>query len=154
MQFRSTLRTGRNVFQVNYLLYLSCKLTHRDPLYVNVITFLIDSQRLCRWKHSSSHLSPLYFTVCHVSCPRYDWLVCNESVFPRFRFQSAQLDTPTEDPDKLLKPQGPCPSQCLKVGSASSLPSPGPIHCHCRHHRYLYRSSHSATKCARAIQYR
>lgn len=37
-------------------------------------------------------------------------------------FQAAQLDTPTEDPEELLKPQGPCTSQCVKVGT-----SPTPV---------------------------
>ncbi|TKS90840.1 Collagen alpha-1(VII) chain [Collichthys lucidus] len=36
------------------------------------------------------------------------------NTFSLFPFQSAQLDTPTEDPEELDKPQGPCSSQCLK----------------------------------------
>uniref|UniRef100_UPI001ED7EFD4 collagen alpha-1(VII) chain n=1 Tax=Scatophagus argus TaxID=75038 RepID=UPI001ED7EFD4 len=42
--------------------------------------------------------------------------ICSEELLSEFKLhdESAQLDNPTEDPDELLKPQGPCPSQCAK----------------------------------------
>ncbi|XP_068442301.1 collagen alpha-1(VII) chain [Clinocottus analis] len=42
--------------------------------------------------------------------------ICSEQVLNEFKLndESAQLDTPTEDPEELLKPQGPCSSQCVK----------------------------------------
>uniref|UniRef100_A0A3Q3JJL1 Collagen, type XIV, alpha 1b n=1 Tax=Monopterus albus TaxID=43700 RepID=A0A3Q3JJL1_MONAL len=43
--------------------------------------------------------------------------ICSEELLSEFKphDESAQLDTPTDDPEELLKPQGPCPSQCVKV---------------------------------------
>lgn len=38
--------------------------------------------------------------------------------FLHFHFQGAQLDTPTDDPEEMLKPQGPCPTDCMKVGAS------------------------------------
>uniref|UniRef100_A0A4W5LAN0 VWFA domain-containing protein n=1 Tax=Hucho hucho TaxID=62062 RepID=A0A4W5LAN0_9TELE len=40
--------------------------------------------------------------------------ICSEALLSEFRqhYESAQLDTPTDDPDELTKPQGPCPLQC------------------------------------------
>lgn len=38
-------------------------------------------------------------------------------LFKSFYVQFAQLDTPTEDPEELGKPQGPCSSQCEKVSA-------------------------------------
>ncbi|XP_056131888.1 collagen alpha-1(VII) chain [Lampris incognitus] len=42
--------------------------------------------------------------------------LCSEALLSEFKLddESAQLDTPTEDPEELAKPQGPCPSQCIK----------------------------------------
>uniref|UniRef100_A0A665VZB4 Collagen alpha-1(VII) chain-like n=1 Tax=Echeneis naucrates TaxID=173247 RepID=A0A665VZB4_ECHNA len=42
--------------------------------------------------------------------------ICSEELLSEFKLNDefAQLDTPTEDPEELLKPQGPCPSQCVK----------------------------------------
>ncbi|KAI1888085.1 hypothetical protein AGOR_G00181410 [Albula goreensis] len=42
--------------------------------------------------------------------------ICSEALQLEFKQQdeSAQLDTPTGDPEPLIKPQGPCPSQCMK----------------------------------------
>ncbi|XP_070848719.1 collagen alpha-1(VII) chain [Chaetodon trifascialis] len=42
--------------------------------------------------------------------------ICSEELLSEFKLQEefAQLDTPTEDPEELLKPQGPCPSTCAK----------------------------------------
>uniref|UniRef100_UPI0037E81BC1 collagen alpha-1(VII) chain n=1 Tax=Semicossyphus pulcher TaxID=241346 RepID=UPI0037E81BC1 len=42
--------------------------------------------------------------------------ICSEELLSEFKLndESAQLDTPTEDPEELLKPQGPCSSQCAK----------------------------------------
>ncbi|KAM7378263.1 hypothetical protein PAMA_013249 [Pampus argenteus] len=42
--------------------------------------------------------------------------VCSEELLLEFELHDevAQLDTPTEDPEEPLKPQGPCSSQCLK----------------------------------------
>ncbi|XP_029318371.1 collagen alpha-1(VII) chain-like [Cottoperca gobio] len=42
--------------------------------------------------------------------------ICSEELLSEFKLndESAQLDTPTEDPEELLKPQGPCSSQCVK----------------------------------------
>ncbi|XP_035466126.2 collagen alpha-1(VII) chain isoform X2 [Scophthalmus maximus] len=42
--------------------------------------------------------------------------ICSEELLSEFKQEDefAQLDTPTEDPEELLKPQGPCPSQCVK----------------------------------------
>ncbi|XP_044041741.1 collagen alpha-1(VII) chain isoform X2 [Siniperca chuatsi] len=42
--------------------------------------------------------------------------ICSEELLSEFKLhdESAQLDTPTEDPKGLLKPQGPCPSECVK----------------------------------------
>ncbi|XP_041833160.1 collagen alpha-1(VII) chain, partial [Melanotaenia boesemani] len=42
--------------------------------------------------------------------------ICGDEVLSEFKLrdESAQLDTPTEDPEELLKPQGPCSSQCAK----------------------------------------
>ncbi|XP_037837209.1 collagen alpha-1(VII) chain isoform X2 [Kryptolebias marmoratus] len=42
--------------------------------------------------------------------------ICGEELLSEFKVHDefAQLDTPTEDPDELHKPQGPCPSQCQK----------------------------------------
>ncbi|XP_051247897.1 collagen alpha-1(VII) chain isoform X3 [Dicentrarchus labrax] len=41
--------------------------------------------------------------------------ICSEELLSEFKQhdESAQLDTPTKDPEELLKPQGPCP-QCVK----------------------------------------
>ncbi|KAI4803223.1 hypothetical protein KUCAC02_006779 [Chaenocephalus aceratus] len=43
-------------------------------------------------------------------------MMCSEELLSEFKLndESAQLDTPTEDPEELLKPQGPCSSQCMK----------------------------------------
>ncbi|XP_078021207.1 uncharacterized protein col7a1l isoform X2 [Epinephelus lanceolatus] len=43
-------------------------------------------------------------------------IICSEELLSEFKLndESAQLDTPTEDPGELLKPQGPCSSQCAK----------------------------------------
>ncbi|XP_075968030.1 uncharacterized protein col7a1l [Anarhichas minor] len=43
-------------------------------------------------------------------------IICSEEVLSEFKLndESTQLDTPTEDPEELLKPQGPCSSQCVK----------------------------------------
>uniref|UniRef100_UPI001EAEAD9F collagen alpha-1(VII) chain n=1 Tax=Oncorhynchus gorbuscha TaxID=8017 RepID=UPI001EAEAD9F len=40
--------------------------------------------------------------------------ICSEALLSEFRQhdESAQLDTPTDDPDELTKPQGPCSLQC------------------------------------------
>ncbi|XP_069556447.1 collagen alpha-1(VII) chain [Brachyistius frenatus] len=42
--------------------------------------------------------------------------ICSEELLSEFKLQDefAQLDTPTDDPAELLKPQGPCESQCGK----------------------------------------
>ncbi|KAG7222225.1 hypothetical protein INR49_016639 [Caranx melampygus] len=42
--------------------------------------------------------------------------ICSEALLSEFKLNDdvAQLDTPTTDPEKLLKPQGPCSSQCVK----------------------------------------
>ncbi|KAF7669026.1 hypothetical protein LDENG_00260370 [Lucifuga dentata] len=42
--------------------------------------------------------------------------ICSESLLSEFKLSDefTQLDTPTGDPEELLKPQGPCPSQCAK----------------------------------------
>ncbi|KAM4615653.1 uncharacterized protein col7a1l [Polymixia lowei] len=42
--------------------------------------------------------------------------LCSEALLSEFKLddESAQLDTPTDDPEGLVKPQGPCPSQCMK----------------------------------------
>ncbi|XP_047431494.1 collagen alpha-1(VII) chain isoform X2 [Mugil cephalus] len=42
--------------------------------------------------------------------------MCSEGLLSEFKQHDefAQLDTPTEDPEELLKPEGPCPSQCAK----------------------------------------
>ncbi|XP_067111043.1 collagen alpha-1(VII) chain [Osmerus mordax] len=42
--------------------------------------------------------------------------ICSEALLSEFKQndESTQLDTPTDDPDELTKPQGPCPSQCVK----------------------------------------
>ncbi|XP_067438348.1 collagen alpha-1(VII) chain isoform X1 [Thunnus thynnus] len=42
--------------------------------------------------------------------------ICSEELLSEFKLHDevAQLDTPTEDPEELLKPQGPCSSQCVK----------------------------------------
>ncbi|KAM4569550.1 uncharacterized protein col7a1l [Odontesthes bonariensis] len=42
--------------------------------------------------------------------------ICGEELLSEFKLHDefAQLDTPTEDPEELLKPQGPCSSQCGK----------------------------------------
>lgn len=34
-----------------------------------------------------------------------------------FPLQSTQLDNPTRDPEEMSKPQGPCPTQCVKVAA-------------------------------------
>ncbi|CAG5927553.1 unnamed protein product [Menidia menidia] len=43
--------------------------------------------------------------------------ICSEELLSEFKLHDefAQLDTPTEDPEELLKPQGPCSSHCVKV---------------------------------------
>ncbi|XP_033989175.1 collagen alpha-1(VII) chain [Trematomus bernacchii] len=43
-------------------------------------------------------------------------MMCSEELLSEFKLndEAAQLDTPTEDPEELLKPQGPCSSQCMK----------------------------------------
>ncbi|XP_035852104.1 collagen alpha-1(VII) chain isoform X2 [Sander lucioperca] len=43
-------------------------------------------------------------------------IICSEELLSEFKLnaESAQLDSPTEDPEELLKPQGPCSSQCVK----------------------------------------
>ncbi|KAM9704944.1 uncharacterized protein col7a1l isoform 3-T3 [Menidia menidia] len=42
--------------------------------------------------------------------------ICSEELLSEFKLHDefAQLDTPTEDPEELLKPQGPCSSHCVK----------------------------------------
>ncbi|XP_046878673.1 collagen alpha-1(VII) chain [Hypomesus transpacificus] len=42
--------------------------------------------------------------------------ICSEALLSEFKLhdESTQLDTPTDDPDELTKPQGPCSSQCVK----------------------------------------
>ncbi|XP_070785049.1 collagen alpha-1(VII) chain [Enoplosus armatus] len=42
--------------------------------------------------------------------------ICSEELLSEFKLHDeiAQLDTPTEDPKGLLKPEGPCPSKCVK----------------------------------------
>ncbi|XP_030635498.1 collagen alpha-1(VII) chain [Chanos chanos] len=42
--------------------------------------------------------------------------ICSEALLSEFKVhdESAQLDTPTSDPEPLGKPEGPCPSQCMK----------------------------------------
>ncbi|KAM3588066.1 uncharacterized protein V6R79_020259 [Siganus canaliculatus] len=42
--------------------------------------------------------------------------ICSEELLSEYKLQDefAQLDTPTEDPEELLKPEGPCPTQCAK----------------------------------------
>nr|XP_019947966.1 PREDICTED: collagen alpha-1(VII) chain-like [Paralichthys olivaceus] len=42
--------------------------------------------------------------------------ICSEELLSEFKLhdESAQLDTPTEDPEEMVKPQGPCLSQCVK----------------------------------------
>ncbi|XP_028274896.1 collagen alpha-1(VII) chain [Parambassis ranga] len=42
--------------------------------------------------------------------------ICSEELLAEFELHDefAQLDTPTDDPEELLKPQGPCPNQCVK----------------------------------------
>ncbi|XP_041820381.1 collagen alpha-1(VII) chain [Chelmon rostratus] len=42
--------------------------------------------------------------------------ICSEELLSEFKLHDefAQLDTPTEDPEELLKPEGPCPSTCAK----------------------------------------
>ncbi|XP_037552098.1 collagen alpha-1(VII) chain [Nematolebias whitei] len=42
--------------------------------------------------------------------------ICGDELLSEFKLNDefAQLDTPTEDPEELHKPQGPCPSQCEK----------------------------------------
>ncbi|KAG7456261.1 hypothetical protein MATL_G00249820 [Megalops atlanticus] len=42
--------------------------------------------------------------------------ICSEALQLEYKHQdeSAQLDTPTGDPAPLTKPEGPCPSQCMK----------------------------------------
>ncbi|XP_045928379.1 collagen alpha-1(VII) chain [Micropterus dolomieu] len=64
--------------------------------------------------------------------------ICSEELLSEFELYEkiAQLDTPTEDPEGLLKPQGPCPSECVKgqkgepgdgfgLGGLRFRPSPG-----------------------------
>ncbi|XP_035806046.2 collagen alpha-1(VII) chain isoform X2 [Amphiprion ocellaris] len=42
--------------------------------------------------------------------------ICSEELLSEFKLNDefAQLDTPTDDPEELLKPEGPCSSQCVK----------------------------------------
>ncbi|KAM9328401.1 uncharacterized protein col7a1l [Pholidichthys leucotaenia] len=42
--------------------------------------------------------------------------ICSEELLSEFKLSDevAQLDTPTDDPEELSKPQGPCSSQCMK----------------------------------------
>ncbi|XP_030006171.1 collagen alpha-1(VII) chain isoform X2 [Sphaeramia orbicularis] len=42
--------------------------------------------------------------------------ICSDEILSEFKQEdeSAQLDTPTEDPEELPKPEGPCSSQCVK----------------------------------------
>ncbi|XP_030295316.1 collagen alpha-1(VII) chain isoform X2 [Sparus aurata] len=42
--------------------------------------------------------------------------ICSEELLSEFKLNDefAQLDTPTGDPEELLKPEGPCPSNCVK----------------------------------------
>ncbi|CAJ1054849.1 collagen alpha-1(VII) chain [Xyrichtys novacula] len=42
--------------------------------------------------------------------------ICSEELLSEYKLhdESAQLDTPTEDPEELPKPEGPCTSQCSK----------------------------------------
>ncbi|XP_036004748.1 collagen alpha-1(VII) chain isoform X2 [Fundulus heteroclitus] len=42
--------------------------------------------------------------------------ICSEALLSEFKLQDefAQLDTPTEDPEEMNKPSGPCASQCVK----------------------------------------
>ncbi|XP_074554044.1 uncharacterized protein col7a1l [Halichoeres trimaculatus] len=42
--------------------------------------------------------------------------ICSEELLSEFKLQdeSAQLDTPTEDPEEMPKPEGPCSSMCTK----------------------------------------
>ncbi|XP_040928277.1 collagen alpha-1(VII) chain isoform X3 [Betta splendens] len=42
--------------------------------------------------------------------------ICSEELLSEFKLQDefAPLDTPTEDPEKVLKPEGPCSSRCVK----------------------------------------
>ncbi|KAK5617819.1 hypothetical protein CRENBAI_026224 [Crenichthys baileyi] len=42
--------------------------------------------------------------------------ICSEELLSEFKLQDefAQLDTPTEDPEEINKPLGPCDSQCVK----------------------------------------
>ncbi|KAM9334648.1 uncharacterized protein col7a1l [Symphorus nematophorus] len=43
--------------------------------------------------------------------------ICSEALLAEFKLNDdevAQLDIPTEDPEELLKPEGPCPAQCVK----------------------------------------
>ncbi|TWW64682.1 Collagen alpha-1(XIV) chain [Takifugu flavidus] len=42
--------------------------------------------------------------------------LCSEELLSEFK--SSLLDAPTESPDELLQPRGPCPSRCAKVGSS------------------------------------
>ncbi|XP_034529729.1 collagen alpha-1(VII) chain [Notolabrus celidotus] len=64
--------------------------------------------------------------------------ICSEELLSEFKLQdeSAQLDTPTKDPEEPLKPEGPCTSQCSKgqkgekgdgsgLGGLKFRPSPG-----------------------------
>ncbi|KAG7482201.1 hypothetical protein JOB18_015759 [Solea senegalensis] len=64
--------------------------------------------------------------------------ICSEELLSEFKVDDefAQLDTPTDDPEELPKPQGPCPSQCVKgqkgekgggfgLGGLKFRPSPG-----------------------------
>ncbi len=54
--------------------------------------------------------------------------------------QSAQLDTPTDDPEALSKPEGPCPLNCkVNASSASSLQLS---------HNVLYESSFTVCCCS------
>ncbi|KAL2102658.1 hypothetical protein ACEWY4_001826 [Coilia grayii] len=43
--------------------------------------------------------------------------LCSDALMSEFRQhddESAQLDTPTKDPEAIAKPEGPCPSSCMK----------------------------------------
>ncbi|KAF3705128.1 Collagen alpha-1(VII) chain Long-chain collagen [Channa argus] len=58
--------------------------------------------------------------------------ICSEELLSEFKLhdESAQLDTPTDDPEERPKPQGPCPSECVKgdgfgFGSLKLRQSPG-----------------------------
>ncbi|XP_015814761.3 collagen alpha-1(VII) chain isoform X2 [Nothobranchius furzeri] len=64
--------------------------------------------------------------------------ICSEELLSEFKLQDefAQLDTPTEDPEEMQKPQGPCSSRCEKgqkgergdgfgLGGLKFRPSPG-----------------------------